>query len=125
MSIKRITAENAPAAAGPYSHANIAGGFVFTSGTLGRRPVDGSVPADFREEVSVALLNLVTVLEAAGARPADVVRTMCLLTDAADAAVFNEEYARVFSAAKPSRSTFVVSLPAGVRVEIEATAYLG
>lgn len=122
MSITRITAPDAPAAAGPYSHASVAAGFVFTSG---RRADDASVPSDFREEAALALANLLHVLRAAGAGPERVVRTMCLLTDADDAAVFNEEYARVFGDARPSRSTFVVGLPGGVRVEIEATAFVG
>ena len=83
------------------------------------------MPAHFREEAALALDNLLHVLKAAGAGTDQAVRTMCLLSDADDAAVSNEEYARILGDARPSRSTSVVDLPSGVHVEIEATAYNG
>jgi 2-iminobutanoate/2-iminopropanoate deaminase len=125
MTIDRLNSSEAPPAAGPYSHATKAGDFVFTSGTLGKSSEDGAVPEEFRDEVRLALDNLLTVLSTAGASPEQVVRTMCLVTSTDHLSIFNDEYARVFGAVKPARSTFVVTLPAGVRVEIEATAFIG
>lgn len=47
---------------------------------------------------------------------------MCLLTDVARFAEFNELYAEFFGDHLPARSTFGVGLAGGFRFEIEATA---
>jgi 2-iminobutanoate/2-iminopropanoate deaminase len=125
MQIQHVTTSAAPPAAGPYSHATSAGGFVFVSGTLGRRPGDSSIPEAYRDEVRQALANLVAVLQSAGASTDQVVQTTCMVTNVDQLSVFNAEYAKVFGSSKPSRSTFVVVLPGGVRVEIGATAFVG
>ena len=41
---KTITAENAPAAVGPYCHAKLAGNTLYTSGQLGLIPATGELP---------------------------------------------------------------------------------
>ena len=42
---KMISAKNAPAAVGPYSHAVLAGNTLYTSGQLGLDPVSGELAA--------------------------------------------------------------------------------
>lgn len=49
------------------------GDLVFVSGIIGMRP-DGSMPETAREQIDLALQNLVAVLAAADAAPSDVVK---------------------------------------------------
>ena len=81
------------------------------------------IEGDVAAQTAQALKNLCAVLEAGGYEPADVVKTTVFLVDMNDFAAMNAEYARVFDAYKPARSTVAVSgLPKGVRVEIDAIA---
>jgi enamine deaminase RidA (YjgF/YER057c/UK114 family) len=67
------------------------------------------------------------VLEAAGAGPAQVVRTTVYLTDLADFATVNDLYAAMFGeGVSPARACVqVAALPKGAKVEIDAVAVLG
>lgn len=114
----------APAPGGHYSQAALAGEYLFTAGQVGLDPETGKTPSEFREEVRQCLKNLGAVLAEAGAAPSDVVRTMCLLTDIGNFAVFNEEYAAFFGEHKPARSTFGIALAGGFTVEVEAIAHV-
>ena len=64
---KVISAPLAPAAIGPYSHAVVANGFVYTAGQVGLVPgtkalAEGGIQAQTRQ----ALENIKAVLEASG-----------------------------------------------------------
>ena len=61
-------------------------------------------------------------VKAAGSSLVQVVKTTCFLSDLANFGAFNEVYRLHFGADFPARSTFGVSLPAGVLVEVEAIA---
>jgi 2-iminobutanoate/2-iminopropanoate deaminase len=108
---------------GPYSPVVRAGDFVIVSGQGGMRDgaiVEGGVPAQTTQTIA----NLAARLEETGASLADVVKTMCFLTDMGTFAEFNEAYAAAFGDHRPARSTVEVSaLPGGMNVEIEAWAY--
>ena len=121
---KIITAQNAPAALGPYSHAVSAGSLVFTSGQLGMDPATGKLAGESIEsQTEQALVNVENVLAAAGLTFADVVKTTIFLTDLADFATVNGIYATRFPAQAPARSCVqVAALPAGARIEIEVIA---
>jgi reactive intermediate/imine deaminase len=77
-------------------------------------------------ETRQVLANLLAVLDAAGARPSQVVRTTVFLADLADFATVNGLYAEVFGAGvSPARACVqVAALPKGARVEIDAIAVL-
>jgi 2-iminobutanoate/2-iminopropanoate deaminase len=113
---------NAPTPGGHYSQAALAEGFIFTAGQVGLNPATGETPSDFRQEVRQSLANLKAVLAEGGAEITDVVRTMCLLTDIGNFAIFNEEYAAFFGDHRPARSTFGIALAGGFAVEVEAIA---
>ena len=81
---KTITAENAPAAVGPYCHAKLAGNTLYTSGQLGLIPATGELPQGVEAQAAQALDNLKAVLEAAGMSCADVVKTTVFLADMKD-----------------------------------------
>jgi 2-iminobutanoate/2-iminopropanoate deaminase len=124
MTREAISTSNAPAAAGPYSQAIVADGFVFCAGQIPLDPATSELTAGTIEEQTERVLrNLGAVLDAAGASYADVVKTTVFLADMSDFAAMNGVYAGFFPDPPPARSTFgVAALPKGARVEIEAIA---
>lgn len=122
-----VQSQAAPAAIGPYSQAVKAGDFLFCSGQIALDPATGQVIAgDVVDQTEQVIRNLRAVLEAAGATMESVVKTTIFLTDLGDFGRVNDIYGKYFVSAPPARSTVqVAALPKGVRVEIEAIAYLG
>lgn len=119
-----IHAPNAPAAIGPYNHANNAGNFVFCSGQLGLLPETGNLAEGIRAQTEQALRNIEAVLKASGCSFDDVVKTTVFLKDMGDFALVNEIYRTFFSKDFPARSAIqVAALPKDALVEIEAIAY--
>ena len=123
--MKKISTQNAPAAVGPYSQAIEAGGMIYTSGQIALDPSTGQlVGTTITEQAEQVMKNLVAVLEAAGTKPENAVKTLCFLTDINDFAAFNEVYAKYFTE-KPARSCVgVQSLPKGAICEVEVIAAL-
>lgn len=122
MSVRRITAADAPQAIGPYSQGVIANGLLFTAGQIAIDPQTGRlVDGGFAEQTERVLSNLSAVLAAAGASWGDVVKTTVYLHDMADFPTFNEMYGRHIGDARPARSTIqAAGLPRGALVEIDA-----
>lgn len=119
-----ITAPTAPPAVGPYSHAVIANGFIFTSGQTGMIPGTKSLVAGgIQAQTAQTLENIKGVLMASGSSLDKVVKTTVFLANMDDFAAMNEVYARYFWRSKPARSTVqVAKLPLGALVEIETIA---
>lgn len=115
-----------PKPVGPYSPAVVAGNLVFVSGQAGRDPRSGLVPEDVETQTELALLNVATILEAAGTDLLHVVRCGVFLVDIGEFQKMNAVYARIFGGHRPARTTVEVSdLPGpGLRVEIDAVAVL-
>jgi 2-iminobutanoate/2-iminopropanoate deaminase len=125
MNRQAVSSEYAPAALGPYSHAIVAGGFVFCSGTAGIDPETGSIPEGIEAQTDQALRNLAAILNAAGASMNDLVKTTIFYSDVADFATLNEVYARWMPNPPPARSAPAnVQLPRGLLVSIDAIAAL-
>lgn len=123
MANKVITAEKAPAALGPYSHAIYANGNLFISGQLGLDPDSGEFVGDVSAQTEQALVNMGEILKAADMDFSDVVKTTILLADIADFATVNEIYGKFFPENSPARAAYqVAALPKGGAVEIEAIA---
>jgi 2-iminobutanoate/2-iminopropanoate deaminase len=122
-----ITAENAPAAVGPYSHAVRSGGFLFLSGQTPLDPATGKlVDGDIGEHTRQCLRNLQAVCAAAGGSLDDAVRCGIYVTDISTFGDVNAAYAEFFTENPPARSTIgVASLPVGAQVEIDAIVALG
>lgn len=121
---KVITAPNAPAALGPYSHAILAGDTLYSSGQVPLVPETGKLAGESIEEQAVQVLkNLEAVLAAADMSFANVVKTTVFLTDLADFAPMNAIYAEKFPTNPPARSCVqVAKLPAGAKMEMEVVA---
>ena len=121
--MKTIYTEKAPAAVGPYSQAVVINGLVYTSGQIALNPSTGElVGSTIEEQAEQVMKNLVAILEAAGTKPENAVKTLCFLTDINDFAAFNVVYARYFTE-KPARSCVgIQSLPKGAICEVEVIA---
>ena len=125
MSVREaIASERAPKAAGPYSPAVKAGGFVFCSGQGPLRPgTTEVVDGDVRVQTRRVLENLKAVLEAAGSSTDRVVKCNVYLADIRQFDAMNEVYAGFFQAPYPARTTIQVgALPLGIGIEIECVA---
>lgn len=124
-----VQVEDAPAAIGPYSQAQVVrlhGGnrLVATAGQVGLDPKTGElVPGDVAAQTEQAMKNLAAVLRGAGLALADVIKTTVFLVDMADFPSMNKVYGSHFTGAPPARTTVAVSaLPKNARVEIDALA---
>ena len=128
MSTRRetISAPEAPAAIGPYSHAVRAGELLFCSGQIPLDPASGElVGATAAEQARRCLENLRAVCEAAGASLQRAVRVTVYMTDLQAFAEVNEVYAGFFSEQPPARvAVGVAALPRGAYVEIDAVVAL-
>lgn len=125
MSEKRVIhTDQAPPAAGPYSQAIIANGFVFTAGQVGLVPETRTMIAGgIREQTEQVLKNIRTVLEAAGTNLDKVVKTTVFLSDMNHFGEMNAVYGTFFAANPPARSTVQVArLPLDALIEIETVA---
>ena len=122
-----VTADGAPKAAGPYSHAVKAAGLVFLSGQVHLDPetnelITGS-PGD---KARRCLDNLKLVAEAAGASLDQAVRIAVYCVDISQFKEMNEAYESYFESDPPARTTIgVAALPMGAEVEMDAILVTG
>ena len=121
--LKKVYTKNAPEAIGPYSQAIICGNMLFTSGQVPINPATGNVETEgITDQATQVMKNLAAVLEEAGTKFENVVKTTCFLSDMNDFAAFNAVYAEYFTS-KPARSCVAVkTLPRNVLVEVEVIA---
>ena len=109
-----------------YSQAVKAGGMVYVSGLVGIDVTTGGLAGPtIREQTRQALANCRTVLRAAGTAWENILEVGVLLTNPADFAAMNEEYATWFPSTPPTRyvAKLGVELP-GVLVSIRMTAFI-
>ena len=125
MGRKIIKTENAPAAIGPYSQANAAGGFLFTAGQIPLDPATMEIVGETAaEQARLALNNAKNVVEAGGLTLDNVLKVTVFIRDMGEFAAINEVYQTFFSGEPPARSVVEVSgLPKDVLVEVEMIAY--
>ena len=123
---KTVTADGAPEAVGPYTHAVVSYGLVFCSGQVPLDPATGKlVEGGIGEQTKRCLENLSVVAAAAGAQLSDAVRMGIYVTDMATFKDVNEAYGSYFETDAPARSTVgVAALPLGAQVEIDAVIAL-
>ena len=121
-----VTAIEAPAAIGPYSHAVRSGGLLFCSGQIPLDPSSGElVGASPGEQARQCLENLAAVCAAGGAGRADAIQVTVYLTDMGAFAEVNEVYASFFENDPPARVAIgVAALPKGAQVEVAAVVAL-
>ncbi len=118
-----IVSDAAPAAIGPYSQAILAGDMLHVSGQIAIDPATDSVVGDIEAQTERVLLQIRSIVEAAGMTLGHVVATTVYLKDLDDFPRMNAVYARHFQDPEPARSTVEVSrLPRDALIEISAVA---
>jgi len=124
MEKKIITSEHAPEPIGPYSHAVLVNGVLYTSGQVAKDAKTGQmVQTDIKAETNKVMENLQAILKEAGMDFSNVVKTTIYCVDLANFAAINEVYGSFFSSNFPARETVqVVKLPLNANVEISVVA---
>ena len=118
-----VKSSKAPAAAGPYSQAVIAGGLVYVSGQLGVDLDTGEAITDWPKAVKAAFNYLGELLKASNSDFYAVKKLTVYVTDISKFSIVNDECAKRFDAPYPARSCVEVSaLPKGSLIELECIA---
>lgn len=121
--MKTINTQQAPAAVGPYSHASVVNGLVYTSGQIPLNLEGNIVSDDVETQTKQVFENLKAVLEATGSDLEHVVKVLVFLSDMENFQKVNEVYGTYFTSHKPARSAVEVArLPKNVKIEIEVIA---
>ncbi|MXV61238.1 RidA family protein [Natronorubrum sp. JWXQ-INN-674] len=123
-----IETDDAPSNDNPYSQGVRAGDTLYVSGYGPVDPETGEeADGDVQDQTVRVLENIAAVVDEAGGDGLDdVVKVTVYLTDLEDYERVNEAYGEQFGAEPPARVCVEVSrLPEDVRVEMDATAYLG
>jgi 2-iminobutanoate/2-iminopropanoate deaminase len=117
-----VTAADAPAAIGPYSHAVRSRDVLYCSGQIPLDPASGKMESgSLGAETAQCLRNLAAVCAAAGTDLGRALRLTIYTTDLGGFAEINEAYAEFFAEEPPARAAVgVAALPKGARVEIDA-----
>jgi 2-iminobutanoate/2-iminopropanoate deaminase len=125
LDVVHLLVDSAPKPIAPFSHATIAGDFIFVTGQMPIVSETGAyVRGSFAAQTDAVMRNLERVLEAAGSDWAHVVHCRIYLTDFGRYAEVNEAYRRWFPAGKlPARTCIgVTGLAGGADVEIDLLA---
>lgn len=127
MTRKIIRTDQAPAPVGPYNQAIAASGqMIFVAGQIPLNPSSTIVGEDVSQQTTQVMANLKAILEAAGAKFSDIVKTTVFLANMNDFAAMNTVYSKYFDeSSAPARACVEVSrLPKDVLVEIECIAVI-
>ena len=123
--MKTVSTEKPPAAIGPYSQAQIAGGFVFASGQIPIIPETGLLAEGLEAQAHQVFRNITALLAAAGSDISRTVKTTVFIKNMDDFGKINEIYAQYFASPFPARSCVEVArLPKDVLLECEVIAEL-
>ena len=123
--MKTVSTDKAPAAIGPYSQAQIAGGFVFASGQIPIIPETGAIAEGLEAQANQVFTNIRALLAAAGTDISKTVKTTVFIKNMDDFGAINAIYAKYFTSPFPARSCVEVArLPKDVLLECEVIAEL-
>ena len=120
-----ISSSKAPGAIGPYSQATTHNGIIYCSGQIPLDPVTMEIVGDdVSTQAKQVMINLKSVLEAAGSDFSKVLKCSIFLDSMDDFAAANEIYGAYFEKNPPARETVAVqTLPKNVLIEISCIAY--
>jgi 2-iminobutanoate/2-iminopropanoate deaminase len=121
---KIFSTSKAPAAIGPYSQAVEMNNTLYVSGQIPINPLTGKlVEGDITVQTEQVFRNIAAILDVAGYKFSDVVKSTCMLSNIADFKAMNEVYGRYYVEKHPARAAFAVKdLPLGALIEIETIA---
>ncbi|MDG4946056.1 RidA family protein [Weeksellaceae bacterium KMM 9713] len=123
--MKHINTPSAPAAIGPYSHAVVVNGMVYTSGQVAMNPETKElVTSGVADETHQVMKNLEAILKEVGTSFDKVIKATIFLQNMDDFPTVNEIYGSYLTEGKfPARETVQVArLPRNVNVEISMIA---
>lgn len=121
---QEIKTPNAQSAPGLLSQAIVVGDFIYTAGFIHMTPDGKVIDGTPEEKLSQVMLNIQTVLEAAGATLSDVVKVTLYVTDISILPTLNKHYVTYFSEPFPVREAICVkALPLGASIEMSVVAY--
>ncbi|UDQ96590.1 Rid family detoxifying hydrolase [Lentisphaerota bacterium WC36G] len=119
-----FNSENLPGALGPYSHAVICNGLLYSSGQIPLNK-DGVIPNSIEEQTKQVLGNIEQLLIDNNLSLDNVIKTTLFIKDMNDFDKINEIYECFFSSNYPARSCVEVArLPKDVLIEIEVVAVI-
>jgi 2-iminobutanoate/2-iminopropanoate deaminase len=115
-----------PRTKGPYSQAVMHRGMLYLSGQIPIDPETGMlVTGTIEDETNAVLKNIQIIVEEAGSRMENVLKTTCYLADLRDFDRFNNVYKNYFLQHPPARTTIqAAGLPLDVQVEMDAVVSL-
>jgi len=127
--LEPIETQFAPKPVGPYSQAILVENWLYCSGQIALDPATDEMVGHGNIEIETrqVLKNLIAVVEAAGGKNSNIIRTTIYLTNLKDFAKVNQIYAETFdNDVSPARACVEVSnLPKGGKIEIDCIAWLG
>jgi len=82
------------------------------------------IPGTIEEETDLTLVHIDKIIAAAGGTRADIVKCTCYLSDLADFGGFHAAFTSFFKQNLPCRTTSQAGLLRGIRVGIDAVAFL-
>mgnify|MGYP001389799741 FL=1 len=127
--LEPIETKFAPKPVGPYSQAILVENWLYCSGQIALDPATDEMIGHGNIEIETrqVLKNLIAVVEAAGGKNSNIIRTTIYLTNLKDFAKVNQIYAETFdNDVSPARACVEVSnLPKGGKIEIDCIAWLG
>lgn len=82
------------------------------------------LPGTIEEETALTLAHIDEIVTAAGGTRADIVKCTSYLSNLDDFAGYHAEFTRFFQTNLPARTTVGAPLLRGIRVEIDAVAFL-
>ena len=124
---KIIFTENAPEPIGPYNQAVLKGNTLYTSGQIAINPATGElVTSNIEAETKQVMENMKAVLEAAGMKFENVVKSTIFIMTMNDFGTINAVYSSYFDEkTAPARETVQVAcLPKNLNIEISMIAVL-
>lgn len=123
--MKNVATNQAPAAIGPYSQAQITGNLVFCSGQIPVIPETGEIVQGLEAQANQVFKNVSALLKAAGSDISKVVKSTVFIKNMDDFNAINAVYAQYFTEPFPARSCVEVArLPKDVLLECEVIAEL-
>lgn len=114
-----------PKAYGAYSHAVVAGDFVFVAGQIARDSSGNFAGGDIASQTKRCIEIVADILGRFDLTLRDIARCTVYLADINDFAAMNAVFGEAFGDKYPARSTPQVQMPYGAKVGLEVTAYRG
>lgn len=122
---QRISHPERPNGPGKIASGMLCGQWLYVSG---QGPLDirtlEYIPGTIEEETARTLSHIESIVIAAGGTRGDIVKCTSYLRDLADFPGYHAEFSRFFDGELPARTTVQADLLRGIRVEIDAVAFL-